>query len=128
MTETVHSRNLFTVVIVALVVASACAVTVSERGIAGLPGEEVWKTDIDLELGQTAYVQEANLQITLEAAGPDSATVQVRDDRGFDETRTLRVGGITDMRVRGFTVRILSAREGAAEIQVRQEWGPAGVR
>lgn len=127
MTGPFHRASLLITPVVALIVVSACAVTVSERGIAGMPGEEVWKTDIDLELGETAHVQEANLQITLEAAERDAATVRVRDDRGFDETHMLRVGGVTDMKVRGFTVRVLSAREGSAEIQVRREWGPPGV-
>ena len=62
---------------VAGIATAACTASVSREGIANVPGEEVWKTDLDLQLGERAIVDSGRLEVTLMSVGVNEALLLV---------------------------------------------------
>ena len=77
-------------IVVAVLLTAGCTATVSREGIANVPGEEVWKTEVELELGERALVDGGQLELTLVASGVERATVLVESSAGRrqEELRT----------------------------------------
>jgi hypothetical protein len=100
-----------------------CSATVSRDGIANVPGEEVWKTEVELELGEQALVDGGQLELTLVASGIERATVLVQSGRGRRQ-EDLRTGPGGSLRHPPYEIRLLSTGiDGSARIQVRRQWG-----
>lgn len=105
------------------VLAAGCTATVSRDGIANVPGEEVWKTEVELELGERALVDGGRLELTLVASGVERATLLVESSAGRRQEE-LRTGPGGSLQHPPYEVRLLSTGiDGSARIQVRRQWG-----
>lgn len=101
-----------------------CAVTVSDRGVQNVPGEEIWKTEVEMLVGETAYVDRDELEMTLQAVGLEEARVRILT-RGRREERVVRTGLAGAARVPPYEIRLLSTGvDESARFEVRREWGP----
>ncbi len=103
--------------------AAACTVTVGERGVSNLPGEEIWKTEVELQVGEMAHVDGRGLEVTLIEVGADEATLSLvsRDEVG---EHTLNLGSGAVAEVRPYRVKLISIQpDGGVIIEVRREWG-----
>lgn len=110
-------------IVAAVLLAAGCTATVSREGIANVPGEEVWKTEVELELGERALVDGGQLELTLIASGVERATVLVESSRGRRQ-QDLRTGPGGSLQHPPYEVRLLSTGiDGSARIQVRRQWG-----
>ena len=110
-------------ILVAALLATGCTATVSREGIANVPGEEVWKTEVELDLGERALVDGGQLELTLVASGVDRATVLVESSGGRRQ-EDLRTGPGGSLQHPPYEVRLLSTGiDGSARIQVRRQWG-----
>ena len=110
-------------IVVAALLAAGCSATVSREGIANVPGEEVWKTEIELELGEQALVDGGQLELTLVASGVERATVLVESSAGRREEE-IRTGPGGSLEHPPYEVRLLSTGiDGSARLQVRRQWG-----
>ena len=106
-----------------LAVAVACSVTIDERGVSNVPGEEVWQTELSLAVGQSALVDGGGLEVTLREASADYATLWIVSDESAEE-HVLGLwpdGG--EARVRPYRVRVIETGDAAATIEVRRRWG-----
>lgn len=102
---------------------AGCTATVSREGIANVPGEEVWKTEVELGLGERALVDGGQLELTLVASGVERATVLVESSSGRRQ-QDLRTGPGGSLHLAPYEVRLLSTGiDGSARIQVRRQWG-----
>ncbi len=102
--------------------AAACTVNVGERGVSNLPGEEVWKTEVELQVGEVAHVDGQGLEVILVAVGTDEATLSLvsRDEAG--EYQVSLAGA--EAKVRPYRVKLVSMQgDDAVVIEVRREWG-----
>ena len=103
--------------------ATACSATVSRDGISNVPGEEVWKSEVDLELGERALVDGGRLELTLVESGIDRATVLVESSRGRRE-EDIRTGPGGSLQYPPYEIRLVSTGiDGSARLQVRRQWG-----
>ena len=110
-------------IVLAALVAAGCTATVSREGIANVPGEEVWKTELDLEIGERALVDGGQLELTLVASGVERATVLVESSGGRRQ-QDLRTGPGGSLQHPPYEIRLLSTGiDGSARIQVRRQWG-----
>ena len=110
-------------ILVAAMLAGGCTATVSREGIANVPGEEVWKTELDLEIGERALVDGGQLELTLVASGVERATVLVESSGGRRQ-QDLRTGPGGSLQHPPYEIRLLSTGiDGSARIQVRRQWG-----
>ena len=110
-------------ILAAALVSAGCSATVSREGIANVPGEEVWKTEIELELGERALVDGGQLELTLVASGVDRATVLVESSGGRRQEE-IRTGPGGSLQHPPYEVRLLSTGiDGSARLQVRRQWG-----
>ena len=110
-------------VLMAAMVAAGCTATVSREGIANVPGEEVWKTEIELDLGERALVDGGQLELTLVASGVERATVMVESSAGRRQEE-IRTGPGGSLQHPPYEVRLLSTGiDGSARLQVRRQWG-----
>ncbi|HKY61129.1 MAG TPA: hypothetical protein VJP59_08970 [Gemmatimonadota bacterium] len=110
-------------ILLAALVTAGCSATVSREGIANVPGEEVWKTELDLELGERALVDGGQLELTLVATGVERATVLVQSGGGRRQEE-LRTGPGGRLQHPPYEIRLLSTGiDGSARIQVRRQWG-----
>lgn len=104
-------------------VTAACTVTVGERGVSNLPGEEVWKTEVELQVGDVAHVDGRGLEVTLVDVGEDEATLSLVSREEAGEHRLSLVSGAR-ARVRPYRVTLISMQpDGGVVIEVRREWG-----
>lgn len=104
-------------------VCSACSATVDREGVSNVPGQEVWKTEIDLHLGERAMVDSDRLEITLLAVGADQATLMVEGSSGARE-ETIRSGPGGSLHLPPYEVRLLEIGiDDSARIQIRRQWG-----
>ena len=71
--------------VAAALLLAACSATVSRDGISNVPGEEVWKTEIELQLGERAMVDDGRLEVTLLRVGVDEASLMVEGPSGARE-------------------------------------------
>lgn len=102
---------------------SACNATVSREGIANVPGEEVWKTEVELQLGERAMVDSDRLQVTLLRVDVDEATLMVEGESGTRE-ETIRSGAGGSLHIPPYEVRLLEIGiDESARIQIRRQWG-----
>lgn len=102
-------------------IAAACTVTVSEKGVTNLPGEEVWKTEVELRVGEVAHVDGRGLEVTLIDVGADEATLSLvsRDEAG--EHRVSVDGAY--VAVRPYRVKLVSMQgDDGVVIEVRRQW------
>lgn len=107
----------------AALLAAGCTTSVSREGIANVPGEEVWKTEVELELGERAFVDGGQLELTLIESGVEQATVLVESGGGRRE-ETLRTGPGGSLQYPPYEIRLLSTGiDGSAQVQVRRQWG-----
>jgi hypothetical protein len=110
-------------IVAAALLAAGCSATVSRDGIANVPGEEVWKTEIELEQGEQALVDGGQLELTLVEAGIERATVVVQSGGGRRQEE-LRTGPGGSLQHPPYEIRLLSTGiDGSARIQVRRQWG-----
>lgn len=109
-------------VVVALAV-TACTARVSERGVSGVPGEEAWKTQVELDIGEVAHVDGQDLEIRLDAVGVNDAVVSLRTG-GVSRRETLRTGAGGGVVLRPYEIRLVSTGiDATALIEVRRQWG-----
>ncbi|MGH7542910.1 MAG: hypothetical protein ACREK7_03140 [Gemmatimonadota bacterium] len=110
-------------IVVTALLAAACSATVSRDGISNVPGEEVWKTEVDLELGERALVDGGRLELTLVASGIDRATVLVESGGGRRQ-EDIRTGTGGSLQHPPYEIRLLSTGiDGSARFQIRRQWG-----
>jgi hypothetical protein len=103
------------------VAAAACTVNVGNRGVSNLPGEEVWKTEVELQVDEVAHVDGRGLEVTLIEVGADEATLSLVSRDEASEHR-LRPGAQAE--VRPYRVKLVSMQpDGGVVIEVRREWG-----
>lgn len=108
----------------ALLAGTACRATVSDRGVQGVPGEEIWKTEVELRLGEVAYVDARDLEIQLEAVGVTDATILIRGE-GAPRRERLVVGPAATVSLPPYDITLLSTGiDGSAVFEVRREYGP----
>src|SRR5688572_482047 len=107
----------------AALVLSACNATVSRDGISNVPGEEVWKTDIELQLGERAMVDSGRLEVTLVRVGLDEAALMVEGPSGTRE-ETVRMGTGGSLQLPPYEIRLLEIGiDDSARLQIRRQWG-----
>lgn len=107
-----------------LLALAGCRATIDEQGISNVPGEEVWETEVRLQLGETAYVDGQELQIRLDAVGIHNATILIQGD-GPARRETLRAGLGGGLTVPPYEIELLStAPDASATLSVRREVGP----
>lgn len=103
-------------------VAVACTVNVGERGVSNLPGEEVWKTEVELHVGEVAHVDGRGLEVTLIDVGADEATLSLVSSHEAGERQVSLAGA--EAKVRPYRVKLVSIEAGESVIiEVRREWG-----
>lgn len=104
-------------------VCSACSATVDREGVTNVPGQEVWKTEVDLHLGERALVDGDRLQVTLLRIGVDEAALMVEGSSGVRE-ETIRSGAGGSLHVPPYEIRLLEVGiDDSARIQIRRQWG-----
>ncbi len=107
----------------AVLVLAACNATVSRDGISNVPGEEVWKTEIELQLGERAMVDDGRLEVTLLRVGLDEAALMVEGRSGARE-ETVRTGAGGSLQIPPYEIRLLEVGiDDSARIQIRRQWG-----
>ncbi len=95
--------------------------TVGESGVSNLPGEEIWKTEVELQVGEMAHVDGGGLEVTLIEVDADEATLSLTSR---DEAGEHRLGSGAVAEVRPYRVRLISMQpDGGVVIEVRREWG-----
>ena len=104
-------------------VLAACDATVSRDGISNIPGEEVWKTEIELQLGERAMVDDGRLEVTLLRVGVDEASLMVEGESGARE-ESVRTGTGGSLQIPPYEIRLLEVGiDDSARIQIRRQWG-----
>jgi len=107
----------------AALVLSACNATVSGEGISNVPGEEVWKTEIELQLGERAMVDDGRLELTLLRVGVDEASLMVEGESGARE-ESVRTGSGGSPQIPPYEIRLLEVGiDDSARLQIRRQWG-----
>jgi hypothetical protein len=102
--------------------AAACTVNVGERGVSNLPGEEVWKTEVELRVGDVAHVDGRGLEVMLLAVGTDEATLSLVSRHEAGEHEVSLAGAVAE--VRPYRVKLVSMQgDDGVVIEVRREWG-----
>ena len=110
-------------VVAAALVLSACSTTVSGDGISNIPGEEVWKTEIELQLGERAMVDDGRLEVTLLRVGVEEVSLMVEGDSGARE-ESVRTGTGGSLHVPPYEIRLLEVGiDDSARLQIRRQWG-----
>ena len=110
-------------VVTAALVLSACNATVSRDGISNVPGEEVWKTEIELQLGERAMVDDGRLEVTLLRVGVDEASLMVEGDSGARE-ESVRTGTGGSLQIPPYEIRLLEVGiDDSARLEIRRQWG-----
>ncbi|MGH7563487.1 MAG: hypothetical protein ACREK5_03575 [Gemmatimonadota bacterium] len=110
-------------VVIAALVTAACSATVSREGISNVPGEEVWKTDLDLQLGERAIVDSGRLEVTLVSVGVNEAVLLV-DGQSGTRQQTVRTGPGGSLQSPPYEIRLLSTGiDDSVRLQIRRQWG-----
>jgi hypothetical protein len=108
---------------VAALLLTACNATVSRDGISNVPGEEVWKTEIELQLGERALVDSGRLEVTLLRVGLDEAALTVEGPSGTRE-ETVRTGAGGSLHLPPYEIRLLEVGiDDSARLEIRRQWG-----
>jgi hypothetical protein len=107
----------------AALVLAACNATVSRDGISNVPGEEVWKTEIELQLGERAMVDDGRFEVTLLRVGVEEASLMVEGESGARE-ESVRTGTGGSLQVPPYEIRLLEVGiDDSARLQIRRQWG-----
>jgi len=107
----------------AALVLSACNATVSRDGISNVPGEEVWKTEIELQLGERAMVDAGRLEVTLLGVGVDEVSLMVEGESGARE-ESVRTGDGGSLQIPPYEIRLIEVGiDDSARLQIRRQWG-----
>jgi hypothetical protein len=110
-------------IVIAALVTEACSATVTREGVANVPGEEVWKTDLDLQLGERAIVDSGRLEVTLVSVGVNEAVLLV-DGQSGTRRETVRTGSGGSLQFPPYEIRLLSTGiDDSVELQIRRQWG-----
>lgn len=110
-------------VAIAALLLAGCSATVSRDGIANVPGEEIWKTDLDLQLGERAIVDSGRLEVTLVNVGVNEAVLLV-DGQSGTRQETVRTGPGGSLQFPPYEIRLLSTGiDDSARLQIRRQWG-----
>lgn len=110
-------------VAVAGLVLAACSTTVSREGISNIPGEEVWKTEVELQVGERAMVDSGRLEVTLVGVGVDQADLLVQR-QGSSRQETVRTGPGGGLELSPYEIRLLSTGiDDSVRLEVRRQWG-----
>lgn len=116
------SRNR-AVLAAAVFVVAGCTASVDREGVSNVPGQEVWKTDLELQLGERAIVDGGRLEVTLLTVGVNEATLLV-DSRGGTRQETIRTGPGGSLQHPPYEIRLLSTGlDDSATVQIRRQWG-----
>ena len=107
----------------AALVYPACTATVDREGVTNVPGQEIWKTEIELQLGERAFVDGDRLQISLLRVGVDEAGLMVEADTGARE-HTIRTGAGGALHIPPYEIRLLEVGiDNSARLQIRRQFG-----
>jgi hypothetical protein len=110
-------------VVSAALVLTSCSATVSGDGNSNVPGEEIWKTEIELQLGERAMVDDGRLEVTLLGVGVDEASLMVGGPSGTRE-ESVRTGSGGSLQIPPYEIRLLETGiDDSARIQIRRQWG-----
>jgi hypothetical protein len=102
------------------VIASACVLSVNDRGdeARGIPGDTIWRQEIEMLEGQVAHIDSRALSIYLEDTTVDSAVVTLTK-AGVERRVTLRTGLAGEETMPPYTVRLVyTGVNGSATIEV----------
>ncbi len=103
-------------------VATACTVTVGESGVSNLPGEEIWKTEVELRVGEAAHVDGRGLEVILVGVGTNEATLSLVSHDEAGEYQVSLAGA--EAKVRPYRVKLVSMQgDDGVVIEIRREWG-----
>lgn len=102
-----------------------CSLIINEGGnVANVPGEEVWKTEVELDVGESAFVDGRGLEITLRAIDAERATLWIVGRHRADEHRLGLWPAGGEAKTPPYRVRLLEIDgDEKVRIQVRREWG-----
>ena len=101
-------------------IASGCVLSVNDRGDddRGIPGDTVWRQEIEMLEGQVAHIDSRALSIYLEDVGVDSAIVTLTK-AGVERTVTLRSKLAGEETMPPYSVRLVSTGvDNSATIEV----------
>jgi hypothetical protein len=99
---------------------TACVLSVNDRGDEGrgIPGDTIWRQEIEMQEGQVAHIDSRALSIYLLDTGVDSATVTLTK-AGVERTVTLRTGLAGEETMPPYTVRLVyTGVNGSATVEV----------
>ncbi|MDX1623792.1 MAG: hypothetical protein R3199_07405 [Gemmatimonadota bacterium] len=106
----------------ALLVAAGCTARIGGDGVANVPGEEIWKRQVELAQGELALIDEEGLELRLDDLALDQVELTVRTDVDAEpRTIFLRPGG--EEFLSPYTIRLLELWPDRARFEVRKEWG-----
>jgi hypothetical protein len=114
------NKNRRTPMIAAMLSATACVLSVNDRGDEGrgIPGDTIWRQEIEMQKGQVAHIDSRALSIYLLDTGVDSATVTLTK-AGVERTVTLRTGLAGEETMPPYTVRLVyTGVNGSATVEV----------
>jgi hypothetical protein len=101
--------------------AVACVLSVNDRGDderSGIPGDTVWRQEIEMLEGQVAHIDSRALSIYLVDTAVDSAVITLAK-AGVERTVTLRTGLAGEETMPPYTVRLVyTGVNGSATIEV----------
>ena len=100
--------------------AGACVLSVNDRGDddRGIPGDTIWRQEIEMLEGQVAHIDSRALSIYLEDTAVDSAVITLTK-AGVERTVTLRTGLAGEETMPPYTVRLVyTGVNGSATIEV----------
>jgi hypothetical protein len=101
-------------------IASGCVLSVNDHGDddRGIPGDTVWRQEIEMLEGQVAHIDSRALSIYLEDTAVDSAVITLTK-AGVERTVTLRTGLAGEETMPPYTVRLVyTGVNGSATIEV----------
>lgn len=114
---TIYARLLTAVL---LSTATACVLSVNDHGdeSRGIPGDTIWRQEIEMLEGQVAHIDSRALSIYLDDTAVDSAVITLTK-AGVERTVTLRTGLAGEETMPPYTVRLVyTGVNGSATIEV----------
>lgn len=100
--------------------ATGCVLSVNDRGDEnrGIPGDIVWRQEIEMLEGQVAHIDSRAISIYLDDTAVDSAVITLAK-AGVERTVTLRTGLAGEETMPPYTVRLVyTGVNGSATIEV----------
>ena len=109
-------------VVLAALVLPACTTTLDREGVTNAPGQEIWKTEVELQLGERAMVDGDRLEVTLLRVGVEDAALMIQSERGASE-ETVRTGEEGSLHLPPYEIRLLEVGNESARLQIRRQVG-----